>query len=131
MAPALLVKYGKRNHAKPVPPRAGRLEQNAVISDRPSLPTRAGTGDPSEKTSMRMILMSALFALGVGLAGSAPAAAAPIGNLGEMPAASALLQDAQVVIVGPRHRRACRSVRVCHRGYGGRLRCHYERVCRR
>ncbi len=82
---------------------------------------------------MRMIMMSAVFALGVGLAGSAPASAAPIGNFSEMPAASALLQDAQVVIVGPRyHRRPrCRSVRVCNRGYYGRARCHYERICRR
>ena len=81
---------------------------------------------------MRMIMMSALFALGVGLAGSAPAAAAPVGNLGEMPAASSMLQEAQLVVVGPRYRRPhCRSVRVCHRSYSGRLRCRIERVCRR
>jgi hypothetical protein len=79
-----------------------------------------------------MIMLSALFALGLGVAGSAPASAAPIGNLGEMPAATSLLQEAQVVIVGPRYRRPrCRSVRVCHRSYSGRLRCHYERICRR
>jgi hypothetical protein len=80
---------------------------------------------------MKMILLSAVFALGVGLAASAPASAAPIGNLGETPAASSLLQDAQVIIVDRNRRRSCRSVRVCHRGWHGRPNCHYERVCRR
>lgn len=81
---------------------------------------------------MRMVMLSALFALGLGFAGSAPVSAAPVGNLAKLPAASALLQDAQIVIVGPRYRRPhCRSVRVCHRTRHGRLRCGYERVCRR
>ncbi len=75
---------------------------------------------------MRMILLSALFALGVGIAGSAPATAAPIGVVG--PGLSTqLIQDVQYY----RRRPRCRSVRVCNRNFRGRLRCHYERVCRR
>ena len=82
---------------------------------------------------MRMIMLSALFALGVGLAGTAPASAAPITGLGNAFSSATLLQDAQVVIVGPRYNRRprCRSVRVCNRGRYGRIRCHYERICRR
>jgi hypothetical protein len=74
-----------------------------------------------------MIMLSALFALGLGVAGSAPASAAPIGGLSNAASSATLLQDVQYY----RHRTRCRSVRVCHRGYYGRPRCHYERVCRR
>lgn len=77
---------------------------------------------------MRMIMMSALFALGLGLAGSAPAAAAPIGGVSTSGLTTqSMIQDIQYY----RRDRRCHSVRVCHRGYAGRLRCHYERVCRR
>ncbi|HZL29456.1 MAG TPA: hypothetical protein VFC54_00135 [Pseudolabrys sp.] len=78
---------------------------------------------------MRKILLSSLFAIGLGIA-AVPASAAPMSSLGPSPSALSLLQDAQLIVVG-RGRRHCRSVRVCHRGYHGRPRCHYERVCRR
>jgi hypothetical protein len=74
-----------------------------------------------------MIMMSALLALGLGIAGSVPASAAPIGGLGSAASSATLLQDIQYY----RHRVRCRSVRVCHRDYYRRLRCHYERVCGR
>jgi len=79
---------------------------------------------------MRMILLSTLFALGIGFAGMAAVNAAPgTGNLAGAANATSLVQQAEVVIVTHPHR--CRSVRVCHIGpYGGRV-CHWERVCRR
>ena len=78
---------------------------------------------------MRMTLLSALFALGVGIAGVSAANAAPAAAI-DGTANAALVQQAQAVIVVEPHRRRCRSVRVCRVGpYGGR-RCHWERVCR-
>ena len=75
---------------------------------------------------MRMIILSALFAVGVGLAGATGASAAPAAP-GTAPAAnsSSLLQDVQYY----RRRGFCRMVRVCRFGPWGR-RCHWERVCR-
>jgi hypothetical protein len=82
---------------------------------------------------MRMIVLSAVLALGVGLAGTAGVSAAPGGTgLGEAAQNATLLQDVQYYRRHYRryHRRSyCRSVRVCHRSYYGR-RCHWERVCR-
>ena len=74
---------------------------------------------------MRMTLLSALFALGVGMAGVSTANAAPAAAIDG--ANASLVQQAQVVIVeGRRH---CRSVRVCRGGPYGRH-CRWERVCR-
>ena len=76
---------------------------------------------------MRMILLSALFALGVGLAGTTGASAAMVGNgINNSANASSMLEEVQY---GWRHRHGCRSVQVCRRGPFGR-RCHWERICR-
>lgn len=75
---------------------------------------------------MRMIMLSALFALGLGLAGSTAASAAPVGaGIGAAANSSSLLQEIQYYRRGHR----CRQVRVCRRGPYGR-RCHWTRVCR-
>lgn len=71
---------------------------------------------------MRMILLSALFALGVGLASAPAASAATIGaGLSTAASSSTLIEQAAY---------RCRQVRVCRGGPYGR-RCHWERVCRR
>ena len=75
---------------------------------------------------MRMIILSALMGLGIGLAGIPAASAAPISGLSSTAVEGGLLQDVQYY----RGRRNCRSVRVCRRGPYGR-RCHIERICRR
>jgi hypothetical protein len=76
---------------------------------------------------MRMIVLSALFALGVGLA-SAPAASAATlgGGINNAANASSPIEQVQYGY----HRRHCRDVRVCRHGPYGR-RCHIERICRR
>jgi len=80
---------------------------------------------------MRMIILSTLFALGVGIAGAPAASAAPIGGLSSAVTVNSMVEDAQYY---RRHRRwrrpVCRSVRVCRFTPWGR-RCHYERICRR
>lgn len=76
---------------------------------------------------MRKIVLSTLFAIGVGLAGVSGAVAAPISGLNTDAAATASLLD-QVQYYRGRVR--CRNVKVCRRGPYGR-RCHIERVCRR
>lgn len=73
---------------------------------------------------MRMLILSALFAIGVGLTGIGSASAA-VGSSGLNNAAS-ILDQVQYV----RYRRHCRTVTVCRRGPFGR-RCHVERICRR
>jgi hypothetical protein len=75
---------------------------------------------------MRMIVLSALFAAGVGLAGMGGAIAAPVSNglNGVANSSSTLLEQVQW-----RRGHRCRSVQVCRRGPWGR-RCHVERVCR-
>lgn len=79
---------------------------------------------------MRMILMSALFALGLGLAGSTGASAAPVGaGIGAAANSSSLLQEIQYYRRDYRRGHRCRQVRVCRHGPYGR-RCHWERVCR-
>jgi len=81
---------------------------------------------------MRMIILSALLGLGIGLAGAPAANAAPISGLSTAVEGS-LIQDVQYYgprHYRPRHRVRCRSVRVCRTGYYGR-RCHVERICRR
>jgi hypothetical protein len=78
---------------------------------------------------MRMILLSALFALGVGLAGAPGAGAAPAAAGLDGTANASLVQQAQIIIVDP-HRRRCRSIRVCRTDIYGFRHCHTERVCR-
>jgi hypothetical protein len=81
---------------------------------------------------MRTILLSALFAAGIGLAGLTGAAAAPGSPALPGAAPASLVTPAQVVIVGPRHRyrhRVCRPVRRCWRGRHGRLICRVQTVC--
>lgn len=77
---------------------------------------------------MRMIFLSALFGLGVGLAGIPAANSAPISGLSTA-ADGSMVQDVQYYHGRYYHGR-CRSVRVCRHGPWGR-RCHIERVCRR
>jgi hypothetical protein len=77
---------------------------------------------------MRMILLSAVFALGVGFAATTGASAAPIGGtvIDGAATANSLLEEAQY----RRYRRHyCRTVRVCRMGPYGR-RCTLRRVCR-
>jgi hypothetical protein len=87
---------------------------------------------------MRKIVLSALLAAGLGLAGIAGAAAAPASaTLGAAAPAASLVKQAQVVIIGPRrpryHRprryRYCYNVRRCYRTGYGRLVCRVRRVC--
>ena len=76
---------------------------------------------------MRKIVLSALFAVGVGLTGVSGAVAAPISGLNtDAAATTSLLGEVQYY----RGRVHCRNVKVCRRGPYGR-RCHIERVCRR
>jgi len=74
---------------------------------------------------MRKIVLSAVFALGMGLAASTGASATPLSiGLSSGAAASpnaSLLQDVRMV---------CRRVTVCHRGYHGRRVCETRRTCR-
>lgn len=73
---------------------------------------------------MRMIMLSALFALGVGLTANTAASAATIGsgiNNASTSLSATLIEKAAY---------RCRRVTVCRRGPYGR-RCHVERVCRR
>jgi hypothetical protein len=75
---------------------------------------------------MRMIILSALFAVGVGLAGMGGASAAPgAPGIGAAANSSSLLQDVQYY----RRRGFCRAVRTCRFGPWGR-RCYWTRVCR-
>lgn len=76
---------------------------------------------------MRMIVLSALFAAGMGLAGAGSAVAAPLSNNGINNAAqSSSIIDQIQYRRGPH----CRTVRVC-RTWHGRRTCRVERVCGR
>jgi hypothetical protein len=79
---------------------------------------------------MRKIVLSAVCALGLGLAATAGASAAPVAGLSGAANYTAI-QEAQYVVVRPGHRRVCRTVTVCRRGWHGRRICRTERVCRR
>ncbi|MFN3658811.1 MAG: hypothetical protein ACK4UO_16310 [Pseudolabrys sp.] len=70
---------------------------------------------------MRAIMLSALFALGVGLLGTTGASAAVGAGINNAASAASLLEQTRVV---------CRRVKVCRVGPYGR-RCHWNRVCRR
>lgn len=77
---------------------------------------------------MRMIILSALFALGVGIAGAPAASAAPISGLSTAIPSASMVEDVQYY----RRRPHCRNVRVCHYSrYQHRRVCRIERVCRR
>ena len=91
-----------------------------VVAPRGS--STPGTNGQPEEISMRMIMLSALFAVGVGLAGATGAAAAP-GAAGINDAAKASSLIERTVLV-------CRRINVCHNTAVGRV-CHRERVCRR
>jgi hypothetical protein len=72
---------------------------------------------------MKTIILSALFAAGLGLASVGGAVAAPVSNgINNATPAASLLEQVQY------HR--CRSVTVCRRGEFGHRRCRTERVCR-
>jgi hypothetical protein len=71
---------------------------------------------------MRVLLMSTLFALGLGLVATAGASASTFSaGANEASKANSLIEQVQY--------RRCRSVRICRHGPFGR-RCHWERVCR-
>jgi hypothetical protein len=71
-----------------------------------------------------MIVLSALFAVGVGLAGAGSAVAAPLSNNGINNAAQS------TSIVDQIQYRGCRTIRVCRTGPHGRRVCRMDRVCR-
>jgi hypothetical protein len=74
---------------------------------------------------MRKIVLSAVFALGMGLAASTGVSATPLStglSTGATAAPNAsLIEDVAII---------CRRITVCHRGYYGRRVCRVERVCR-
>ncbi len=70
---------------------------------------------------MRMILLSALFGLGVGLAGAPAASAAPLGG-GLNGAATNFTPIEQVAV-------RCRRTKSCWRNRHGRTVCQVRRVC--
>ncbi len=80
----------------------------------------------TEEMHMRVVILSALMGLGIGLAGIPAANAAPISGLSSALESGNLVQDVQYYGGG----RRCRAITVCRRGPYGR-RCHVERVCRR
>jgi hypothetical protein len=72
-----------------------------------------------------MIILSALFAAGIGMAGTVGANAAPAANGINNAAQSTSIID-QIQYRGPR----CRTIRVCRTGPHGRRVCRMDRVCR-
>ena len=77
---------------------------------------------------MRMIVLSALVAAGMGFAAAGSAFAAPLSNNGINNAA----QSASIVDqVQYRRGGMCRTVRTCKVGFHGRKMCRTERICRR
>jgi len=80
---------------------------------------------------MRALILSSLFALGLGLAGAPAANAAPVSAINAAVAGQTMVDQAQYYYrPRPRPRVRCHNVRVCRMTPYGR-RCHYERVCRR
>jgi hypothetical protein len=69
---------------------------------------------------MRMIVLSALLAFGVGLAGSSGASAAGAAAIGDAAKSTSLVT--QVLV--------CRNVKICKVGPAGRRICKVEQVCR-
>lgn len=71
---------------------------------------------------MRMIVLSALLALGLGFVGATGVSAATLGaGIDNTVHASTLIEKTALI---------CRRIRVCRRTPYG-LRCHWRRVCRR
>ncbi|HEX3441621.1 MAG TPA: hypothetical protein VHT93_14825 [Pseudolabrys sp.] len=73
---------------------------------------------------MRITMLSALFALSVGLTATTGASAATIGsgiNNASNSVSASLIEKAAY---------ACRRISVCHRGPYGRRVCEIRRVCR-
>ena len=77
---------------------------------------------------MRALILSSLFALGLGLAGAPAANAAPVSAINAAVAGQTMVDQVQYYRGRPRVR--CHNVRVCRWTPYGR-RCHMERVCRR
>lgn len=72
---------------------------------------------------MKVVLMSAALALGLGLVGTPGASAANFATgASEASKSTSLIEQIQF--------RRCRSVRICRVGPFGGRRCHWERVCR-
>lgn len=78
---------------------------------------------------MRALILSSLFALGLGLAGAPAANAAPISAINDAVVGQNMVDQAQYYYRG-RPRVRCHNVRVCRWTPYGR-RCHWNRVCRR
>jgi len=78
---------------------------------------------------MRALILSSLFAIGLGLS-AAPASAAPIADINAAVTGQTMVDHVQYYRHRPRHRVRCNNVRVCRMTPWGR-RCHWERVCRR
>ena len=74
---------------------------------------------------MRKIVLSAVFALGMGLAAATGPSAAPL-STGLASGATAAPNASIIQDVAYR----CRRITVCHRGPYGRRVCRTERVCR-
>lgn len=74
---------------------------------------------------MRKIVLSAVFALGMGLAASTGASATPL-SIGLTNGATASPNASLIEDVAMR----CRRVTTCHRGWHGRRVCETRRICR-
>jgi hypothetical protein len=86
------------------------------------VPIRAGSNGKLEEDEMKKIVLGALFALGLGLAGMSGASAAAIGGINNGATNySPIVQAAY----------GCRRVTICRRGEYGHRHCHVERVCHR
>jgi hypothetical protein len=83
---------------------------------------RTTNGQLERKTKMKKIVLSALFALGLGMAATTGATAATLGSgLSTAQLNASLVEKAAY---------ACRRVTTCHRGVYGRRVCTVRRVCR-
>jgi hypothetical protein len=74
---------------------------------------------------MRKIVLSTVFAVGLGLAASTGASATPL-STGLTTGVTAAPNASMIQDVAWR----CRRVTVCHRGWHGRRVCETRRVCR-
>jgi hypothetical protein len=80
-------------------------------------------GNLNGENEMRMVLLSALFAIGVGIFGAGNASAAPAApGLNDAANAASLIEQARV---------SCYNRRVCYVDNWGVRHCRLKRVCRR